>query len=804
MATITSLDQSNIGNIRDVDWVARSFLLAGERVEKNKELRRWRKFSSADTKFTGSGFGEHTVINPSPQFTPMADIPRQGLWNRKGEPLFTPGDKENVFFGMGRGYAEGMDDYMQVAHLRYGNVHYKGLITFFTGFYDAEAANLARYGRASISYYAGLALGTLATLPLAPLIIVGKVWNFFRGRTSSKFADFKQSMPLFWTKMQIIYNIIGANLGVIARTYENQGQFGKGADSFDDLADKDKNSAYRRYMHKLMPDLFSIEGRIDVFDRANQAARRSLEYSKRIENIASGAGSMKELRLKILAEIDNTTLVGEKSVGLENYLKDYHESVMGSIADMNLDVDAVEDQTSRAINAVADGSDPEALNRLGQMTKDAANAAQGGTAPAEGGAIANDQSADQSAVANLTNQSGFMPGIEGLGTNVGSGTNASRTGGTTGANTTTEVDANGRPISPGVATAPPAYLMRPGATVTSTPRESEFRDTVASAKNPDGTTEVGIVDGWFRRFARNAETEWNQGAAFLNVAVNYTGSSSVSISNSLKDTTIQGMFNGASSGTRDARISMADYKTGFGFIDDATKMIGSFASGALDGLKLSGLMALAGNAFVDIPKQWDNSDVTFPTASFEMEVRTTNPGNPISAYLNLYPIIAAMLAGALPQSTGPQSYTSPFVCECYCQGLVAIRMGMMTELTITAATGNLGYTKDRRPLAFNISFTVADMSSMYHMGSSNGFNLTKPTQRVLDDDNPFLDYLSTISGVHMRDMTNPHRKLAIRAAARMQDYKAFITPEHIASRMFGGDGILGLNKMFGSTNFPGV
>lgn len=797
MAGVVVQDQTNVGNIRDVDWVAKSFLLGGERIEKNAELKRWRKFSTADTKFVGSGIGEHTVINPSPQFTPMADIPRQGLWVRKGEPLFTPGDKENVFFGLGRGYSEGIDDHLQVVHMRFGVVHYKGLITFFTSFYDAEAANLARYGRASISYYAGLIAGTIATLPLAPLILVGKAWRFFTGRSSSKFADFKQTMPLFWTRMQVIYNILGANLGVIARTWENEGVYGNGADKFDDLTDKSKDSAYRRYMHRLIPDLFKEDGRLDIFTVANAASKRSVKYQAMIEKIVGSANSMTAMREQILNLIDKTTVVGENSIGIEEYLKKYHESVYGSVAEMNLDVDGMEDETSKAINAVASGEDPDALTRLGQA------ASQSGTDgnAQNSGAIGNDQAADQSAVTNLTNQSNYMAGIEGMGMGGSGGTGASKTGGATGSGTTNEVDANGNPISPKVTVEGSSTAL----TSSGYSRENEMKDVIVSRdKNSEGKSVVERIDGWFSRFAEQAVSEWNQGAAFLNVAVNYTGSSSISLSNSLKQTTIQTLFNGTSATSRDTRISLADYKTGFDFIDAGTKMIGGFVSGAADGLRLSGLMALAGNAFVDIPQQWDNSDVTFPTASFEIEVRTANPGNPLSAYLNLYPVVAALLAGAMPQSTGPQSYTSPFVCECYCQGLVAIRLGMMTELTITAAPGNLGYTKDRRPLAFNISFTVADMSSMMHMGVSNGFNVGSPLKRTLDDDSAFLDYLSTITGLHMRDMTNPHRKLALRVAARMQDYKAWMSPEHMASRIFGRDGILGLNKMFGATNWPGV
>ena len=67
----------------------------------------------------------------------------------------------------------------------------------------------------------------------------------------------------------------------------------------------------------------------------------------------------------------------------------------------------------------------------------------------------------------------------------------------------------------------------------------------------------------------------------------------------------------------------------------AATLIGDVFSGAMDAVSMSGMMALAGNAFIDFPKQWDDSQVTVPTANFTIEARSAY-GTPMASFLNLY------------------------------------------------------------------------------------------------------------------------------------------------------------------------
>lgn len=783
-------DNIKINAVKDREWLHKAFLLANGRMEEEKERIRYKRMSTADMKYTGTGIGQNTTLNPPPAFTPLCDIPRPGLLADKPTNFRKP---ENLYFsGMGPRYSESLDDNKQVVHLRFGTVKYKGLITFFTSFYDTDSARLARYGRVGIGYYFGRIIGTIITFPLLFLHVfnlAGNAWRFLMGRQSTKFMDLKPAMPLFWQRVQVMYNSIGANLGVIPRFVDNTGHYGKGADELSDLAPTQFDEDYRSAMHRQLPRIFKPSGELDVFEVALGGARREQHHRRKVEQIAENAGTREELYSAIMKYMDEGGLEEPKpDLTFTDYLKGYLESILGNLADAWRETDAKEDEMSAAVQAVSDGSDPEALNKLKNLEQQRANQNGGTNAGTE-------MPAENGAVNDIAGTNSFMP-------------TSSNGIPNTGTNTTGEVDANGNPIGAGMTPTDFSGIDGVNPAADKQRNTSEFMTTIRTKDVVDeagggSSTAVELVEGWFTRAKENFVLEANNGAAFLNLQVNHTGSGSASFSNSTKDTTLQGVFNSASGSARDTRVATADFNTGFGLVDAATKFMGNVFNGVMDSVQLSGLMALAGNAFVDISKQWDNSTATFPTATFTMELRSPY-GSDLARYLNLYLPIATLLAGALPISTGPQSYTSPFVCECYSRGFTAIRFGIFDSLSITAATGNLGYNTDRQPLGFDVSFTIIDLSSVMHAPIGNGFNPTKPLRRVFDDDNAFNDYLANITGVHMRDMVDSRRKFALRAAARWMDYKTMFNPGYIAANMADTGMVRSFSKIFGNSSFPGV
>lgn len=810
------LTGSSAGLVKDVDWIQNSFMLAGERIELSKTLVRFRNLSSADFKFTGSGFGQSTVLNPAPQFTPYADIRKAGLY--MGAAACSIDGVTQLFIGQGRAYSEMIDDNRQKVHIRFGITQYKGLISFFTGFYDNGTAMLARRGRASLSYYFGNLVVSIATLWLQPIILAGQGLKYVLGRTSSRYMDLKPVMPLYWERVQVIMNNIGAQLGIIPRMWNNTGMIeskaqnnatnatdatGKsvtngGIADVEDLRDNQETEDYKTYLYRLMPDVFRSDGTLDVQNAVLNGARRALEWNSRVSNTLSQLDRTNSASA-YLAVIDKLTqpitTPNKDKLSMERYLEIYHKGVMGSLTDKGLDGDAVGDK----LEEQARNGDLTGIRELASRQP----AGDGNTTGVQGDLGQNAAADATGAATNTALNSSFVAATGGSVLQNPSATQMSQTD--PAAATVNGIDTNalhGTMFTQN--NQEMRSVVRPqSGTQLSDDETNELRKSIADGSATNVLDKVyQFVQGWLDQAGEVFALEWANGSAFLNLGVNYTGAGTMSISNTTKETTISGTMKGVSGTARDSRISLSDFQTGFGFLDGAIKMVGDVFAGGLDAVSMGGLMALAGNAFTDFPKQWDDSTATVPTANFTIELRSFT-GNKIADYLYLYTVVAALLAGVTPLSTGAASYTAPFVCEAYCQGRFAIRYGMITNITIRHGVGNLGYSvADQRPLAFDIDVEISDLSSVYYATISNGMSPLNAFKRVFDDDNIFNDYISTISGLTLDDMVNPKRKLAIRMATQMKNVQSWWSPTHIASRAAGTAPVQVLNKLFGPTIFP--
>jgi len=285
--------------------------------------------------------------------------------------------------------------------------------------------------------------------------------------------------------------------------------------------------------------------------------------------------------------------------------------------------------------------------------------------------------------------------------------------------------------------------------------------------------------------------EMVDGGQFVTFRVENPGSMSESFSNSTRESDLASKINSISGSVRNAKF---DYGTIIGKIpgvQTAIDALQGMVAGVLDKWEIGGLMGLSGMSFVDIPKQWDSSSANLPRADFTIQLRSVY-GNRVSQFFDLYVPLAMIMAGALPLSTGKQSYTSPFICECYSKGRCAIRLGMIESLSITRAVSNLPFNVNRGVTGIDVSFSVVDMSSVMHMplmvGSSSllqrGASSTlkavggEGAASMLDalfamlspstfqEDNPFLDYMATLSSLSVSHMLYGTRKLQLDIASK--------------------------------------
>lgn len=299
--------------------------------------------------------------------------------------------------------------------------------------------------------------------------------------------------------------------------------------------------------------------------------------------------------------------------------------------------------------------------------------------------------------------------------------------------------------------------------------------------------------------------ERKDGAQFVHFRVDNPGTAGESFSNQTAESGLSQKMNSLSSQNRSTRFDFADGKFTDGFLGKAIGKIAetttSVVTGALDSMQLSGLVALSGLAFVDIPRVWESSQAQLPRADFTIQLRSPY-GNKLSRFTNLMVPLSMLLAGVLPLSTGARSYTSPFICECYSRGRVAIRLGMIDQMTITRGVGNVGWTVDNEPLGIDVNFSVVDLSSVLHMPIVTNFKLWEKglmlvggavagetgeavasalTPSTYEDDNSYTDYLAVLGSLSLSQMVHGTRKTALQIARRRHEFATYNTMSHYMS-----------------------
>lgn len=301
---------------------------------------------------------------------------------------------------------------------------------------------------------------------------------------------------------------------------------------------------------------------------------------------------------------------------------------------------------------------------------------------------------------------------------------------------------------------------------------------------PDPKTALERKPGWFENWWSNTSEQAKAGfdGAFSWVCfkVNATGSVSASFSNSTTTPEIKSTINGFSAQAASMRFNFSQGATGIPGLDAVTKGIKDTVMGFASGISLTGLVSLAGSSYLDIPDTWENSDASLPTESYEIHLRSPY-GNTLSRYINLHIPLSMLLAGALPISTGRQTYTSPFICKLISVGRSNMDLAMIDNLNVTHGVGNLGFTRDGKPLGIDISLSFKDLNRAVHAPIDTGGSLLNPlnAMAIFDDDNNFNYYLNSLAGVSVADQVLATRRLERNARIRMLQYSSYFSTSHM-------------------------
>lgn len=286
------------------------------------------------------------------------------------------------------------------------------------------------------------------------------------------------------------------------------------------------------------------------------------------------------------------------------------------------------------------------------------------------------------------------------------------------------------------------------------------------------------VDGWFQFL----EAELDDGSAFVSFRVDDSGPVNESFNNTVQESEISLKLNGISGESRSTNFSLANGNISGGLVgsifNTVRTALGDVVSGVAAGLQMSGLAALGGAAFVDIPKHWQSSVASLPRMTYTFTL-TSPYGNKMSQLMNLYIPLCMILAAALPLSTGKQSFTSPFICELYERGRATTRLGMIDSLSINRGVGNLGFNNSGEAMAIEVSFSVVSLSSVMHMPIVQGFSLTNPMSSIFDDDNNFTDYMATLGSLTLEEQVYTGERFKIGITRQMQNMRTWFSAAHV-------------------------
>lgn len=319
------------------------------------------------------------------------------------------------------------------------------------------------------------------------------------------------------------------------------------------------------------------------------------------------------------------------------------------------------------------------------------------------------------------------------------------------------------------------WMSGPGEIIGAT--DGSSTSSVSDEKRPEPNNSSDSESFW-DRLTKFYTAELDDGSAFATFRVDATGPASESFSNTHTQSEIAGSINGMSSQSRSTNFSFA----GGNVSDIIGTVIGGlkrFSDSALDTISLGGLVALGGGAFVDIPDHWDNSSASFNRTSYSLKLICPY-NNPLSQLIHIDMPLAMLLAAALPMSTGPQSYTSPFLLEMYDKGHCQTRLGMIDSLSITRGTANLPFNSEWKALAVDVNFTIADLSSVVAMPITEGFTLNV-ADNIFSDDNTFTDYMAVLAGMGLADQIYAFRKLKLNLTSQMAQWKTFFSVSHFAN-----------------------
>lgn len=391
MALAASNFQS--GEIQDTAWVRQALFVPGNSSKKAnsraRDILRSQQYSDSSLVFADTSLGGNRSINPRPQFTKNADPSLNSLLSN----TTSDGTADSISsMGMGRAYAERIDNPAQRIYMQFGVPAFNSLTNFFTGYYDRSQGDMANTGRVNdilytISKYIGYVVLWPVTLVLGISNLVYKAYRSATNKPLSRYYYMNQTMTLYWNTVTTIVNAISVNMGLAQ---------GVTPDDVENVPGKEPNVTGTTtpdvaILNRLLPDIMRSEtGGIDIRAVANRYQRLSDAHDRAFADILEKAGSEAEATKAIAAYMNKPASgydVPAKSLSLGEYSKQYSESPTGTgeglTNRLNEDVPADVDNSAAPVTSTAninsEGTDTTLTEYFSKLFKFAAAESRDGS-----------------------------------------------------------------------------------------------------------------------------------------------------------------------------------------------------------------------------------------------------------------------------------------------------------------------------------------------------------------------------------------------------------------------------------------
>lgn len=150
---------------------------------------------------------------------------------------------------------------------------------------------------------------------------------------------------------------------------------------------------------------------------------------------------------------------------------------------------------------------------------------------------------------------------------------------------------------------------------------------------------------------------------------------------------------------------------------------------------------IAGGKLI-FPEIW--ADSTF-SRDYSIDLKLVSPDNDnLSIYLNIIVPLIHLLCFAMPKSTGPNGYISPFLVRCGYKGFFNIDMGLITSMALTKGAEG-AWNANGVPTIVDVNFTIKELYNTMSM-CTNEAGTYKITQNTA-----LMDYLGNMCGININE-----------------------------------------------------